>query len=328
MAEALLVKSPGDVGLREVRIPEPAPGEVLVETHFSCVSPGTESRVVAGRQSGAPPFPFIPGYAASGRVVAAGPGVGLAPGENVFFSGTERADVALCWGAHVSHAVVSARNLSLIPAGVDLRSASAAKLAAIAYHGLTLSRPAPHEKVTVIGLGPIGFLSALLHRMSGADVLALDLSPARRALAAKLGLATTDSPESLRSLRPEGAEIVVDATGVPAVLGQAAGLVRNLPWDGLVHPVGRLLVQGSYAEPLVLPYDALFEREAHVLVPRDCRPADILAVLDLMRRGLLVVEQLLEDLGSPEAASDVYASLGARPFGDRITGVFCWSGAR
>jgi len=53
--------------------------------------------------------------------------------------------------------------------------AAATKLAAIAYRGVRLARPKPHETVAVIGLGAIGLLAAQLHAQSGARVVAADL---------------------------------------------------------------------------------------------------------------------------------------------------------
>jgi len=55
----------------EIQLPALKPHEVLVETAYSCISPGTEMRCLAGKQDGAR-FPFIPGYSLSGRIAAAG----------------------------------------------------------------------------------------------------------------------------------------------------------------------------------------------------------------------------------------------------------------
>lgn len=331
MQRALIVKGVGEVEVGAVSIPRPADGEVLIRTEFSCLSPGTEARVVAGLEHGAPAFPFIPGYAASGRIVETGPGASLPVGTAVFCCGTSRASIARCWGGHASHAVLAEKDLVVIPPEVGLREASATKLAAIAYHGVGLSRPAPHEKVAVVGLGPVGFLSALLHRLSGAEVIAMDLDPRRRALAAGCGLETLDPGgdmvKSLRGRWPAGADVVVDATGVPAVLTASAAIIRDLPWDGCAHPAARLLVQGSYAAPPPLPYGQLFPRETMLLVPRDTLPADMTAVLGLMRRGALALGPLLEDVASLGEVPEIYRNLGKRPFTRGVTCVFSWTGA-
>ena len=324
----LLFTAPGQVRVAGTVIPAPHSDEILVETHYSCVSPGTELRCLAGKQSGAPAFPYIPGYALSGVVIEAGSNTRFKAGDAVFATGTTRCDYACCWGGHCGHAVLPARNAILIPAGVNLRAASAAKLAAIAYHGLRLSRPAPHEQVAVVGLGPIGRFSALLHAISGARVVATDLNARRRESAERGGIETV-SPEGglaggFRAVFPSGAEIVVDATGAGAVLAQSAALTRKLPWDNLAHTPARLLLQGSYAVMPPFPYNTAFDRELRVLVPRDCQRRDLEAVLDLMARGLLTPATFIEPFDSIEEAPVVYERLRDEP-DSLVTATFAWN---
>ncbi|NJM07355.1 hypothetical protein HC891_15970 [Candidatus Gracilibacteria bacterium] len=173
-AHAILHTAANTVALAPVAIPEPGPGQVLVETLYSCISPGTELRCLAGQQPDAAQWPYIPGYALTGRVIAAGPETTLATGTLVFCSGTMAASVARMWGGHVSHALQYERAVYPLPSNVDPLAAALAKLAAITYHGMRLSRPQPHEQVAVIGLGPIGQLAARLHQLSGARVVAAD----------------------------------------------------------------------------------------------------------------------------------------------------------
>ena len=281
---AILFTGVNQVEHTHIDIPAPGPGEVLVEAAYTCVSPGTELRCLAGQQAGAAAWPFIPGYALAGRVVECGPGVALAPGAAVYCHGTQRASVNRTWGGHVNHAVVAATDLYPIPAGVDLLQASAAHLAAIAYHGVRLSRAQPHETVAVLGLGPIGSLSARLHALTGARVIAADLSAARVAAARAAGieafLPTGDLAAGFWELFAAGADVVVDATGHPAALAQAIAVARNKPWGDSDRPGARLLVQGSYAGDFAVPYQDAFVKELTILLPRDTQPQDVHTVLD------------------------------------------------
>ena len=54
------------------QIPDPADDELVIETLFTCISPGTESRLLSARQGGLEQYPFIPGYANVGRVIGRG----------------------------------------------------------------------------------------------------------------------------------------------------------------------------------------------------------------------------------------------------------------
>jgi NADPH:quinone reductase-like Zn-dependent oxidoreductase len=76
-SQAVLFRDVQQVAVAPVEIPAPGPGEVLIKTVFSTISPGTELRCLAGKQPNAAPWPVIPGYSLSGHIVACGEGVEL-----------------------------------------------------------------------------------------------------------------------------------------------------------------------------------------------------------------------------------------------------------
>ena len=133
----------------------------MIESAFTCVSPGTELRRLRGKEAlGDVRFPFVPGYCLAGRVLSAGPGVDLAPGTPVITCGTvDAGGLGLSEGGHVSHAVAPVETVVEVPGNVDLLDASLAILGGICYHGLQQSRPQATDKVAAVGLGAIGQLS-------------------------------------------------------------------------------------------------------------------------------------------------------------------------
>lgn len=325
----ILFTAANQVQLGETEIPVPEAGEVLVETAFTCISPGTELRCLAGRQQGAPNFPFIPGYALTGRVLQCGPEVeNLREGQPVFGYGTQKSSVSRCWGGHTGLAVVAAEKLLPLPEGMPLAEASVARLAAIAYRGVRLSKAQPHETVLCLGLGPIGLCSALLHSLTGARVVALDLSDERVELARSAGLEAYSSRAGVvstaRNIFPEGADVVVDSTGYAPVLKEAVACGRNKPWTNAIEPNARLVVQGSYATEVVFPVDEAFLREMEVCFPRDSQQRDVEVCLDLLQRGKLSLQPLLGGIFSPGEAPSVYARL-ASAKGAFLTAVFDWT---
>jgi 3-hydroxyethyl bacteriochlorophyllide a dehydrogenase len=326
-ARAIFFTGVNQVAVDTITIPDPGPGEVLIEAAYTCISPGTELRCLAGQQPNAAAWPFVPGYALAGRVIARGAGATLAVGAPVFCGGARGTDRNLMWGGHVSHATRHESEVFLVPEGVNLLDAVITKLAAITYHGVRLTRPLPHEKVAVVGLGPIGQLSARLHAIAGAHVLGIDLSPERVALAQQAGVDAIVPQGSLadaaRQIFPEGADIVVDATGAPAVLPQALKIARDLDWTDTVAPGARFVVQGSYPGDFALPYQEAFQKEVTVLIPRDTQPRDLRAALDLMRRGKLHARDLISDVRPPERAAEAYAELQAAK-GGMMTVAFGW----
>lgn len=326
-SQAVLFRDIHQVAVASVEIPAPSPGEVLIKTAYSAISPGTELRCLAGKQPNAAPWPVIPGYSLSGRIAACGEGVDLPLDTPVFATGTRRASVNLMWGGHVAYAVTSAVSVFPLPDGVSMLAASALHLAAIAYHGLRLARPLPHETVVVLGLGAIGQMSARLFAAAGARVLAADLSPARVALAQAAGVeAFTPSGAvgpAVRQRLPEGADIVVDATGAAPVLHQAIEIARELGWDDSPLQGARIVVQGSYPEDISIPYQAAFLKEANILVPRDMQPRDVRAVSDLMTRTSFRIDDLLTAIVTPDRAPEIYARL-RHAAGEMVMAVIAW----
>lgn len=312
-AKAIVFTNVNEVDLVQTNVPDPGPGELLIEAAYTCISPGTELRTLAGKQVGAAPWPLIPGYSCAGTVIKVGPDTTISVGTTVFYAGTSRADHARTWGAHISHAVQAESRVFVLPDGVDLVEASMAKLAAIAYQGLRLAVPLPHEKVAVVGLGPIGQLSARMFALAGAHVIAGDLSAARVGLAERggaTGVVVSDTPAAAFAPHlPHGADIVVDATGVPAVLPTTIPLAKALDLSNPYEPNARLLVQGSYPDDFSIPYQPAFHKRLTFLMPRDQQALDLQAVLDLLGRKRLVLRDLISDVRPPEAAPDTYTTL-------------------
>ncbi len=325
---AILFTSIGEIALKEVEIPEPEAGEVLVESIYTCISPGTELRCLSGQQPEGTQFPYIPGYANVGRIRRCGPGVERVEGALVLSRGTVRASVSLCWGGHAGLAVVRDEQCLELPEGLDPSEAASAVLAAIAYHGVRLGNPRPDETVACVGLGPIGMFSAVLHAATGARVIGFDLFEERVAHARSLGL-EAHQPEGrladfTKAFLPEGADIVVDATGAARVLADSVALLRTPPWETVLRDVPRLVVQGSYGEPMTLSYQQAFMKEAAVLFPRNHTLFDDRAVLDLMVRGKLPASKIVGEVREPKDASEVYKTLKENPR-EMLTANFRWS---
>jgi len=315
------------VSLQKLDYVPPRSGQVIVRTHYTAVSPGTELRCQAGRQQGGQ-FPFVGGYACSGEVVAAGDGAAELIGQRVFCAGSSStAPFHRLWGGHVSHALVEMDRLVVVPKAVDMTEVALAKMAAIALRGVRLTHSRVGERVTVVGLGLIGQLSARLFKAAGCQVLGCDLSPWRVELARAAGIDAQCAPgaemvQVVRKIFPNGADIVVDATGVPSVLGACARLARATAWDDQ-GPPARLVVQGSYEGDVTLNYWDCFMRQLSILFPRDQTHDDLLAVIGLMEAGQLRMRDLLTSIHRPDEAQAVYDTL-RDPEARMVTAAFRW----
>ncbi|MCG2659092.1 MAG: alcohol dehydrogenase catalytic domain-containing protein [Kiritimatiellae bacterium] len=69
---AIVFTEANKVALQSYDLPPCGPKEVIAETIFSFVSPGTELRVLSGGHESEVKFPLIPGYSWVGRVIEVG----------------------------------------------------------------------------------------------------------------------------------------------------------------------------------------------------------------------------------------------------------------
>ncbi len=240
-----IMPAPYEITIAPFEIPDPGPGQVLIETEASAISPGTELAIYTGIHQWLadptrawPKFPFVPGYSAVGRIAAVGPGVTtFAPGQRVIWN-----------GRHESHAIVDVadrrRALHQISEHVAAPAAACAVLTRFPLTALVQCGQMLGQSVAVLGLGLIGQLTVRLFSAAGAyPVIGIDLVAGRRALAMTTpGVAAIDPDAgdlqtALRSLN-EGAlpDVVVDATGAPNVVRTAMSVVA----DG-----GKVIMVGS-----------------------------------------------------------------------------------
>lgn len=242
--QAVIVE-PFKTTVRTVDLPAPADNQILVETHASAISPGTELAVYTGsHQWLLDPkmvdwkFPFRSGYSAAGVVVAAGKAAGdWKPGDRVSYPGN-----------HASHELLTIGHergrLWRMPAHLDFEKAALAcilryGMGASIRAGITLAR-----SFAVLGLGLIGqsalrcAIAAGANPVVGIDSVAMRRDAARAA-GADLVLDPTD-PDHRRQfqefLGDRGAEIVADCTGVPGAVPVAMSLACD---------AGQVVVVGS-----------------------------------------------------------------------------------
>lgn len=327
--KALVFTASNVVGVQTVEIPSPGKREVLIEVTLSCISPGTELRCAAGDQpGGSDAFPFVPGYATVGRVVEAGAECELPVGTRVYADGTSRLHGINCmWGGHIAHAVAAESDVSVIPDNVPDRDAVLAALGGIAYHGFKLAGASAQAKVAVVGLGPLGQLSARIFAAAGCRVAACDLDEKRVRIAQSGGVdayvATASPAEALHNALPDGADIVVDATGAPSVLPKALELVREVPWTQDRPPGPKYVMQGSYSGDVAIPYQPAFMNEVTFLLPRDRVKADRDAFLALLAGERIEVGRIVGAIAAPIEAQSVYDGL-RRPVPEHLTVAFRW----
>ncbi len=249
-----------DLRLEQVPDPTPAEGEVVIEvtTATTC---GTDLKV--WRRGGharmlRPPTLF--GHEAAGKIVALGPGVtgwqigdrvvanNSAPCMTCFFC--QRQEYSLCPNLLFNNgtfaqyqsipAAIVQHNMLSIPAELPSELAALTEPLACVLHGVARSGLPPRERwvapprILVIGDGAIGLMFVASFAQQGAEVILFGGSEARLAIGRKFGALHTFNhhhppmmTETVKALTQGlGADIVVEATGVPAVWETAIACAR------------------------------------------------------------------------------------------------------
>lgn len=200
---------------------EPGPRQILLKTHYSFVSTGTERAKLTGLQKIA--YPWVAGNRAVAEVLAVGSEVAdVKPGDKV-----------LAHTPHASHALNDGFRVA-VPETVPLQQAAATVLALVAMTALRVSPPELGDTVVVVGLGPVGLIAAQLYEAAGVTVVGIDRDQGRLDLAHELKIShgvLAGSDDTLKAVReitgPEGARIVIEATGIPSVVPQCFDYARQ-----------------------------------------------------------------------------------------------------
>jgi 2-desacetyl-2-hydroxyethyl bacteriochlorophyllide A dehydrogenase len=228
-ALAVVFVAPRLVRVQQVDLDEPREGQVLIRTAFSGISGGTESLAYRGEIDpdvslddsiaalpGTFRYPFSYGYSAVGTVERSNADV---PESTEVFA----------FHPHQDRFVIDAG--AVIP--IDDIPMRLATLLPLAETGLQVALDADvriGDHVVVIGLGPVGILTGAVLARGGAEVLGSDPIAFRRDAAKRFGIAS-HPPNDLRSavfdIAPHGASMVVEASGDPASLASALGLLRH-----------------------------------------------------------------------------------------------------
>ena len=232
-ARQFWVRSPGLGEIVAAPLSPRQEGEALVRALYSGISRGTEALVFRGEvpasqreamrapfQEGSFPGPVKYGYASVGEVLEGPNGM---VGRSVF-----------CLYPHQDVYCVPAASVSPLPPGLPASRAVLAANMETALNATWDARPAPGDRIVVIGAGVVGLLVAwLAQRTAGSDVLVHDIDVGRARVAAALDLHfTIEAPAGA------DADLVVHASGSEAGLRTAlesAGFeatVLELSWYG------------------------------------------------------------------------------------------------
>ncbi|WP_315738902.1 MULTISPECIES: zinc-binding dehydrogenase [unclassified Bradyrhizobium] len=247
---ALLVQTGQPLVLAEIETPALKPGQVLVEIAYSGAC-GTQVMEWRGDKGEDKWVPHCLGHEGTGTVIEAGSAVTkVKVGDKVVLSwikgtGIEAGGAVYDWdGKKVNaggvttfqrHAVVSENRLTLLPPDLPMDVAVLLGCAAPTGMGAVYNvlKVQPGDAVAVFGTGGIGLNALMAAALAGAmPVIGIDPNPTRRALAHIYGAthvidAGGDVLAEIKKIVPQGVDLAVESSGIPAVMEQAINSTRQ-----------------------------------------------------------------------------------------------------
>lgn len=237
--KALVMEAPHRAVVKEVPYPSPRAGEVVIEV-FQVGICGTDFHIFEGEFLS--PYPLIPGHEFSGVIRETGEGVDdFKPGDRVtadpsLFCGrcryclTHRGNQCENWGAlgntvngsMAEFVAVPARNVVKIPDGMSFATAAFIEPMACVVHAMNRLQPQAGQSVLLYGAGAMGLqLVQSLSRLGASGLTVVDVSDRKLELARSLGATEAVNARDKGALDGRTFDVVVDATGIPAVIEEA-----------------------------------------------------------------------------------------------------------
>jgi (R,R)-butanediol dehydrogenase/meso-butanediol dehydrogenase/diacetyl reductase len=307
---ALVYSGPDQLGVEDVSVPDldVDGGDVLVRVKYIGIC-GTDLHLWHGGIATVEP-PVVVGHEVVGEVAAVNVAVSrFAPGDRVAVEPLLSCGECLACRAGHGHVCrrlrvlgvhanggaaeymrVPAKRLHPVPAELSWEVAACAEPTAVAVHMTRRAGIQLGDTVLVLGGGPIGFLVASVATAAGAGrVLVSEISPRRLELCRQAGLETVDA----RTIDPialvqeltdgEGADVVVEAVGQRATVGQMVRAAR---------PRGTVLV-GGLGEPSPVDLSTVVFKELSLVGSRVYESRDFDTALGLLASGEVDVTPLV-----------------------------------
>jgi 2-desacetyl-2-hydroxyethyl bacteriochlorophyllide A dehydrogenase len=317
--KAALFRGPRDVVFQEVERPTLDDGEVLVRVR-ACGICGSDLHTYRHGMFEGLGLPVeggrILGHEFSGEVVEVrGEVEGVSVGDRVIAPGMGAN--AEYWKGSGALAPLMLR----VPDHTSFEEAATTEPLATSLHAVNLAQPRDEETIVILGAGIIG-LGALqcVKAVSTANVIVVDLSDHRLAVAEKLGADTTINAGRENTLAkvmelagtsslefvdvPQGnVDTVLDCAGVTRDFKGVSALEQALL---MVKQDGKVVVVAAFEKPLEIELNIIMRKGIRLLGSWAWSPEEFAQSLDLIGSGKIDRRPLISHEFPLEQASEAY----------------------
>ncbi len=280
--KAAVLENKGVLTYKEVPTPEPGPGHVRLQVKAISICGSDIKRYVDGHRM----YPLILGHENSGVIDRIGEGISesylgkhaaiipLVPCfeceecrrgyysacHNYSFIGSRQS------GGFAEFVDLPQKNVLILPDDLPFESAALIEPSTVARHMLALGDFQRGQTAIVLGAGSIGLMIVQWLRILGAkQIIVTDILEENLQIASKVGAHTTLNPvkvdvlKEVKKLLGDGADLTLEATGVPQVLEQTLPITR---------PRGKIVLAGNQPLDKSLPLtfiETLMRREISLI---------------------------------------------------------------
>jgi 2-desacetyl-2-hydroxyethyl bacteriochlorophyllide A dehydrogenase len=219
-SEALRLTEPGELDIVEIDVPDPGPGEVMIEVKANGICKGDVAIFTGELNYG---YPFFHGHEPVGVIAKTGAGITeFEPGDKV---------ACLSGPSYRKHVVDSVGRVAKIPDQSADLALWITEPPSCAVNGVQCSELRIGDKVALIGCGYMGNLVLqAMPRETFSRLVVIDPDESRLAAARALGVGETYRPDEtdLQALAGEigGFDVVVEASGVKGTISTATEMAR------------------------------------------------------------------------------------------------------
>jgi threonine dehydrogenase-like Zn-dependent dehydrogenase len=322
----------GELVVDTVPDPIPGEGEVLVRT-LACGICGSDLHVVqhfdtlldTGQEMGTPfggdlRRDMVMGHEFCAEVLELGPNTACVaqPGDRVVSMPVLPRNGALqaigfsneVPGGFGEVMVLAAGLVLPVPRDLATDYAALTEPMAVGVHAVAKARLEPDDASLVIGCGPVGLSIVAALKLRGAEpIVASDLSPMRRALAARMGAHVTVDPAARSPFEVLGES----AAARPAVIFECVGAPGLIRYAMREAPLGaRLVIAGvCLQEDAIMPIFGT-NKELNVQFVLAYAPDEFAAALQAIADGRIQVEPLVTGKVSLAGVAQAFTAL-AKP---------------
>ncbi len=305
MRAMVIAEHGGPLELRELPIPRPGPGEVLVRVR-ACAVDRFDVAIRAGTRERAAALPHVLGHEIAGEVAGTGPGVDRPTGERVAatlylvcgrcrWCLRGRETICEAFGGHIGvnvpggyaeYVVLPDRNLVTLPDAISFPEGSIlANAIGTPFHALTARMGLqPGERLVVTGAGGgVGLHAVQLGVAMGASVVGVDLGEEKLAAIREMGADAAVDPADVEltdAIRAwsggRGADAALELVGPATMPKVLAGLAKG----------GRMVIVGSHTGSgwEIDPGD-VYRNEWEIKGSRNVSADELATVVDLVASG-------------------------------------------